>query len=702
MNDRISAPAQEDLAQANSAYLRSAAHQPVHWHPWGDAAFTRARQLDRPILLDIGAVWCHWCHVMDGESYENPKTAQIINDHFIAIKVDRDEHPDVDRRYQEAVSALTGQGGWPLTAFLTPEGLVFFGGTYFPPTDHHGRRAFPDVLLAVAEYYRSHRSDARTRAESLAGALAQHRDHDRSGAISRALITQGVAQITASFDPVHGGFGGAPKFPHASAMELILAQHFFSPSPSLDHVIRRTLIRMARGGVHDQLGGGFHRYSTDAQWIVPHFEKMIYDNSELLRNYAMAGGHFGDPLFAETARGIIDFLTGVLGDSERGGFYASQDADVGLHDDGDYFTWTLDEVQAACSADEAAVLAERFDIRPHGEMRHNPAKNVLLVAADVDVIAAKSNKTDAQVQALLQSGIMKLRDARRRRPLPFVDSSVYTGWNGLAISAILLAADFLDIANAERFALRSLDRLCAGAVLPDGRVRHALGADNPSGLLEDGAFLGRAFLDAYERTGQSAYLDTARRINDDLLRRLWDGESGGFFDREPDTAAPGLLAQSRKPIQDSPTPSANAVAAELMLRLSELTGEDRYRDHAEQLLTAFAMTAGGLGIFGGSYFSTLDRFLRGPATAVVVGPAGDPRAEELWSTARRVFRPYKSLRRITTDTTAADQVPLPPEMRGMIASGQTRAYFCAGETCALPTDDPEKLAKTIATFGRSG
>jgi hypothetical protein len=686
------------LAQEQSAYLQSAAHQPVDWYPWGEDAFARARQLNRPILLDIGAVWCHWCHVMDGESYENPATAAIINERFVAIKVDRDERPDVDRRYQEAVSAITGQGGWPLTAFLTPDGDVFTGGTYFPPEDRYGRRGFPDVLRLVADYYAQSRESAESSAKELSAALAAHAARASAGAVTADLTARAEAQMIETFDPAHGGFGGAPKFPHPSAIEFLLGRQFEDPMPQRAEVIRRTLTRMARGGVYDQIGGGFHRYSTDARWIVPHFEKMLYDNTELLRNYAMAYAVFGDPLYRATATGIIRFFNTTLSDQIDGGFYTSQDADVGLHDDGDYFTWTLDEVRAICAPDELPVLTARFDIQEKGEMHHNPARNVLFVAEDIDVIAARLGRSEVKVERLLASGIAKLQATRDRRPTPFVDRRVYAGWNGMAISACLIAADYLDDTETERFALKSLDRIVRECVLADGRVRHAVGAEVPVGLLDDGVFVARALLDAGERGGRADGIAIAGRIMDDLHNRLWDANGGGFFDQPSTEEGVGLLAQPRKPIQDAPTPSANAIAAEALMRLAHMTDQRRYREWAEQTLAAFAGTADGMGIFAGAYLNAAERFRLGELAIVVAGAPDDDRAQRLWKTARGLFSPRKSIRRLAA-APAADEGLLPAPLRAMIQGDAACAYVCAENVCSPPVSDPDELPLVIREFG---
>src|SRR5438094_2853685 len=346
------------LAEAASPYLRSAMHQPIHWRQWGEEAFAEARRQNKPVLLDIGAVWCHWCHVMDRESYDNPDVAQIINENFIAIKVDRDERPDVDSRYQAAVSAMSGQGGWPLTAFLTPDGKPFYGGTYFPPDDHYGRPGLKRVLQAIATAYRDQHGEITQSAEQVMSAIAEAETfRGRRGKFSPEIVGTIIDSAARLFDVQHGGFGSQPKFPHPAVMDLIIDRYARTGEDFLRTIITATLEKMARGGVYDQLAGGFHRYSVDERWIVPHFEKMSYDNAGLLVNYVHAYQLTKNEFFREIALGIIFFIENVLSDPECG-FYASQDADYSLQDDGDYFTWTLDELKSVLSAQEADIAGQ--------------------------------------------------------------------------------------------------------------------------------------------------------------------------------------------------------------------------------------------------------------------------------------------------------------------------------------------------------
>src|SRR5262245_39090879 len=346
------------LATAQSAYLKSAEHQPVQWYPWGPEPFERARAEKKPVLLDIGAVWCHWCHVMDGESYENPAIAEILNRDWICVKVDRDERPDVDARYQRAVQALTGQGGWPLTAFLTGAGDVFFGGTYFPPDERMGRPGFPQVLNELSRIYREQPDRVTGQATEIRTFIAERSAESSAGALDPGILIRGADAMAQAFDFRHGGFGTHPKFPHPAACSFLLARWFDTGDRWAREIVDRTLLAMANGGVYDQIGGGFHRYSVDARWIVPHFEKMSYDNSELLRAYAHWGGT-GNGEAETVVHGIVRWVTEVMSDP-AGGYFASQDADVGLHDDGDYFTWTVEQAREALAPEEFDAAAKHF------------------------------------------------------------------------------------------------------------------------------------------------------------------------------------------------------------------------------------------------------------------------------------------------------------------------------------------------------
>ena len=683
------------LKDSASPYLRSAAHQPIDWYEWGPAAFDRAKAEDKPMLLDIGAVWCHWCHVIDRESYENPAIAKIITDNFIAVKVDRDERPDVDSRYQSAISSISGQGGWPLTGFLLPDGRPFFGGTYFPPEDQMGRPGFRRLLLAVAESYRSKRPELERAANSLADAVAQAEVFTGArGAFDPAVIDTQIASVTQLFDIKNGGFGRAPKFPHGSAMDLVLDRFQQTGEQHLRAMAETTLEKMARGGVYDQLAGGFHRYSVDERWLVPHFEKMSYDNSELLRNYLHGWQVTQNPFLRQTAEGIIAWVNEVLSDQENGGFYASQDADYSLDDDGDYFTWTLDELRAALSPDEASIMELYYDVEAQGEMHHNPAKNVLWIARDPADIASQFGLEESAVSATIAASKAKMLAARLPRPTPFVDKTMYVSWNAMFVSAYLDAARVLDSVVAEmsrHFALKTLDRMLKEVWSETRGFAHRVGGPALDGSLDDQVFGVLALLDAYEATLESRYFDAAKKTMDLAIARYGDTEGGGFFDRPSDAAPMGGLDVRRKPFQDSPTPGANSVAAIALIRLHAFTGDDRYRLAAQKTLEAFAGIAPQYGLFAATYGLAATLFAHHPLQIVVTGPADNWVAQSLELAAHRVFRFGKAVLRFTPSTDLQHLAGALKETLPHLPADQPLALVCTGQTCLPPASDAAQL-----------
>jgi uncharacterized protein len=707
------------LSKASSAYLRSAMHQPIQWNEWGEEAFATAQRENRPILLDIGAVWCHWCHVMDRESYDDPEVAKIVNERFVAVKVDRDERPDIDSRYQVAVSAISGQGGWPLTAFLTPHGKPFYGGTYFPPNENYGRPSFKRVLTSIADAYHQKNSEVVDQAQMVEIAISRAESFvGGSGQFSPAVIDAIVEAALKMFDPQNGGFGSAPKFPHPAVLDLLMDQYARSGDEKLREVFVPTLEKMARGGVYDQLAGGFHRYSVDEHWIVPHFEKMCYDNSELLKNYVHAHQVTGSEFFAAVARDIVRWMDEWLSDRERDGFYASQDADDSMDDDGDYFTWTRAEMQAVLTKEEASVAGLRYDVNEVGEMHHNPEKNVLYVRASHEEIAKRLNLSLERVDTILQSAREKMYAARLERPTPYVDKTVYVGWNSLCVSAYLEAAKALNLEGAKHFALHSLDRVLAEAWHPEQGLQHVIAYSDPAaehrvvpGLLDDYAFTAAACLDAYEATADLSYFNFAQRIVDKMLQRFFDPVSGGFFDAAADGngKALGVLGTRRKPFQDSPTPAGNSVASIVLLRLYAFTNQKSYRDQAEQTLELLAGLAGKFGIFAATYGIAVVHLSRPHTQVVIIGE--DELAEQLCAVAAGFFAFPKSVLKLA----ASKAVPqnLPPALaetiphQPAIKEGKSVAVICSGFTCQPPVTDPEQLRRSLsialtAGGGRSG
>ncbi len=685
------------LKNSASPYLRSAAHQPVDWHEWGEQAFARARAEGKPILLDIGAVWCHWCHVIDRESYEDPQLAALINEYYIPVKVDRDERPDVDSRYQAAVSAMTGQGGWPLTAFLTPDGKPFFGGTYFPPEDAMNRPGFRRILLGVAEAFRTRREEVDKTVKVLEEAISKAEMFQGANArFDSGVGDTMLDSITAMFDPRNGGFGQSPKFPHAAAIDLLLERYQSSGNKLFLTVAEKTLEKMALGGVYDQLGGGFHRYSVDERWLVPHFEKMSYDNSELLKNYLHGFQVTARPLFREIPEGMIAWVDEVLSDRERGGFYASQDADQTLDDDGDYFTWTLDELRAVLNADEARAMELYYDVEAHGEMHHNPAKNVLWVALSTEEVAKQlgTNETDARLIIARAKG--KMLAARRLRPTTAVDTTVYVSWNAMFVSAYLDAARVLGRDDCRDFALKTIDRLLAECWDPATGFLHRAGGPPLPGMLDDQIFAGIALLDAYESTLDRRYFETAERTLQVAIEKYADPEGGGFFDRARDAAAIGGLDLRRKPFQDSPTPGTNSMAAILCDRMYGLTGNRLYYDWAEKTLEAFAKIAPQLGLFAASYGLASVLHSRHTMQVVVTGEKNDRAASSLESAANSVYRFAKSVLRVTPERLSSDF--LAPALQQTIPNLRpeaAQALVCVETSCHPPITNPEALTALL-------
>jgi uncharacterized protein YyaL (SSP411 family) len=687
------------LKNSTSPYLRSAAHQPIDWFEWGDEAFARAATEDKPILLDIGAVWCHWCHVIDRESYENPAIAKIIGEHFIAVKVDRDERPDVDSRYQSAISAISRQGGWPLTGFLLPNGKPFFGGTYFPPEDQMGRPGFRRVLLAVADSFRTKRSDLERAANSISEAVAQAEAFVGARAeFDVGVVDAQIASITQLFDIRNGGFGESPKFPHSSAIDLILERYQQSKEKHLLAIAETTLEKMSRGGVYDQLAGGFHRYSVDERWLVPHFEKMSYDNSELLKNYLHGWQVTRNPTLLETAESLIAWVNEVLSDQLHGGFYASQDADVSLDDDGDYFTWTLAEVRAVLNPQEASIVERHYDVEAHGEMHHNTAKNVLWVASSAAEIARTLHLEESTVRLILAKSRQALLAARLRRTAPYVDPTMYIAWNAMFVSAYLEAAHILPSRlgqDCREFALKTLDRMLAEAWTAERGFAHRIAGPALAGSLDDQVFGVLALLDAYAATLDVRYFSAARITLDLALSRFADPDNGGFFDRAADAAPLGGLDIRRKPFQDSPTPGANSVATIALVRMHAFTDDARYYDAARATLEAFAGIAPKHGLFASSYGLAATLFAHHPLQVAITGNVDDPAAKALEQAAHRVFRFGKTVLRFTPGT-SVDNLSAPlRETLPHLPQNIAVALVCVGQTCLPPITDPDQLAQQL-------
>ena len=693
------------LADARSPFLRHGAEQPVEWLPWGEEAFRRARETDRPILLDIGAVWCHWCHVMDRESYEDEETAALINELYVPVKVDRDERPDVDARYQRAVQSLSGQGGWPLTAWLTPDGEVFHGGTYFPPRDMQGRPSFRTVLREVARVW----DEDRNRALEVVDAVGERLEMALSGEASEGeldvkLIDAAVDALAKVYDARNGGFGQAPKFPNAGGVGMLLDAWLDDGSELARGMVAETLTAMAAGGVYDQLGGGFHRYSTDARWIIPHFEKMAYDNGPLLQLLARTAAAMDRPGLRQAAIGIVDYYRDVVLELvEAGGFPASQDADIGFDDDGDYWTWTEPEVRAAVSDEtdaEAAVL--RWGVRDSNSAMHQDTqRHVLFQAMSVAEVAEALDRDEADVAASLDRAAGELKATRDERPRPYVDTTLFTGWVSLVAAGHLAAARHLGLEGAGAAGIRALDRVWQEGWVEGRGVVHRLGDDGGVPQLADQAWLAAAALDAFEWTQDSQWLERARSVLD-VIRERFAHPSGGLTDRPGDADAEvDVLGAGRLEITDAPEPSPTAVTAMTLARLGALDHDPEATDAARGLLRVYAGAAPRFAPNAGTFFQALRWVTRPVTTVVIVEEQGDdaaPGGEDgsLLRAALEGYRPGAVIRRYAPgEVGAAD---LPEAVAAMLTGESPRAYVCVGTSCAPPVSDGPALQELLASF----
>ncbi len=583
------------LIKEKSAYLQRASHQKVDWYPWAEEGFERAKKEDKPVFLSTGAAWCHWCHVMAKESFEDGETARLMNELFINIKLDRDERPDIDRRYQQAVAAMGGGSGWPLSVFLTPDKQAFYGGTYFPPESMQGRPSFKSVLKAVSDFYKVQRDEAVRHAERVAQALKP--EPMQAENLLEGTLADAEAAILSQVDRENGGFGTAPKFPAFGAIKFLLRRAGMSTDAG--DAARKTLLAMASGGFHDHLGGGFHRYSVDEAWIVPHFEKMADDNAGLLRNYADGYAVFGDERLRDVAAGIITFTREVLSDP-GGGFYASQDADVTPDDEGGYFTWTDGEFRELLDSDEYPVLSNHL-LHEKGGMHHDPRKKVLFTVQDRAERAEAPGRDPGEVMRIIDRGKKKLLAARGKRETPFIDRTLYTSINGMMIASYFHAFNVFGDKAVRAFGIKSLDRILrersSGNVL--------LHSDGMPAGLDDFIHLIDALIAGHEAGAGGQYLELADRLMGVCLAKFYDAGEGGFFDTEQE-----VLGLRLKRMEDLPHPSANAVAVTLLLKLSLMTGKEEYRKAAGQTLGIFLPMAREIGVHAGAYFCSLDAWFR--------------------------------------------------------------------------------------------
>lgn len=675
------------LIHETSPYLKQHAHNPVDWHPWGPEALAKSRELDRPIFLSIGYSACHWCHVMEHESFEDPEAAAVLNEYFISIKVDREERPDLDQIYMQAVQMLTGQGGWPMSVFLTPDLKPFYGGTYFPPEAKYGRPSFKQVLHALIDVWKNRRDEVKQQA----GQFAEHiqgamKLESADGAIDDSLIRNSVGVLARVFDSTYGGFGTAPKFPHPMEISLLLRAWKRTNDDDALHMARYTLERMALGGIYDHLGGGFHRYSTDERWLVPHFEKMLYDNALLTVAYLEGYQATGDPLFRDVVEETLAYVSREM-TSPEGPFYSTQDADSeGV--EGKFFVWSAAEIEQVLGKEQAELFSDVYSVTPEGNWEeHNilnssktPAQNARLLRLD-----------ETELRRKLGAARRLLFEVRSQRIWPGRDEKVLTAWNGLMIAAFAQAAQVLDHPPYAETAAKAADFILARMRGPDGRLFRTCSAGTQPKLnayLEDYAYLSNALVTLYEATFAPKWLEAALDLTQIMIEQFWDEDEAGFYFTGKDHET--LIARTKDP-QDSSVPSGNSVAVTCLLRLAKLTGRIDLQEKAEATLKLFRALMASSPLAGGQMLNALD-FHLGPVQEFAI--VGKPSAADTQRVLRAIqtgFRPGKVTAVKTSD--ASDE--LIPLLKGKKSKGGVTTYICQNFTCQEPLVGAEAVEKAL-------
>jgi uncharacterized protein YyaL (SSP411 family) len=677
------------LINETSPYLLQHAHNPVDWYPWGEEALAAARAENKPILLSIGYSACHWCHVMEHESFENEEIAGLMNESFVSIKVDREERPDLDHIYMNAVQLMTHHGGWPMTVFLTPEGVPFYGGTYFPPQDRHNLPGFPRVLISMAEAYRERPEDIQQTGASILAELNRlSLAQESNEPLTQELVALAFKGITKTYDPANGGFGGAPKFPPAMTLEFLMRVYHSTGSPEALEIVTNTCRKMADGGIYDQLGGGFHRYSTDARWLVPHFEKMLYDNALLSRAYL----HYYQLTHDESARriveGVLDYVVREMTDA-NGGFYSTQDADS-EGEEGKFFVWSPDEIAAVLDQEETALFSAFYDVTPGGNFE---GKNILNVSRTMADVAKRAKVTAEHLGQSLERSRRKLFELRDNRVKPDRDEKILTAWNGMMLAsfaeaaAILVREDYLKIAGRNaRFLLDNLRR-------DDLLLRSYQNATAKlNAYLEDYAFLSDGLLTLYEATGELEWFEAALSITNKMIEEFWDDQDGGFF--YTGKSHESLIVRS-KDYFDNATPSGNSVAAEVMLRLAALTDNHDYRRRAVAILRLIADSLRRYPSGFGRALSALDFYLGTPKEIAIIGDQDSPQTCLLRNAVWQPYVPNKVVAQAAPgDDRSTGQIPLLRDRA--LVNHSPAAYVCEHFTCSEPVTDPDELVLQLA------
>ena len=677
------------LINETSPYLLQHANNPVDWYPWGEEALGRARDEDKPILLSIGYSACHWCHVMERESFENDDIAEIMNLNFVNIKVDREERPDLDAVYMEAVQMLTGSGGWPMTVFLTPDGKPFYGGTYFPPVDRHNMPGFPRLLETVSQAYRNSNSEIRRVTDQLTEQMGRTANMPRgTGALDESILHNAYNTLATNFDYQNGGVGSAPKFPQAMTLEILLRYHAHGHNERALSMLNLTLEKMARGGIYDQVGGGFHRYATDAFWLVPHFEKMLYDNALLARLYLHSWLATGRALYRRITEEILDYVLREM-TGEHGGFFSATDADS-EGEEGKFFVWSPEEIEEALGSEDAGLFSAFYGVSQRGNFEGKNILNISVKAAD---FAERRGVTLERLVDVIRRGKETLRLAREEREHPLLDDKALASWNGLMLRACAEAGaalerqDYLDAAARNAAFLLEVMR-------PEGTLLRSYreGQAKLHGFLEDYSFVADGLLSLYEATFQQRWLDGAVELADEMISLFWDEGEGCFYDTGRDHEE--LVIRPRD-VFDNAQPCGGSVASDVLLRLSVITGNEDYASKAVAPLRTLTELMGRAPAGTGRWLAALDFYLSTPKEVAVVGPLDDPDTVALL---RTVNGRYLANRVIVgadgESAAAASGLPL-LEGRGMV-DGRPTAYVCENYACQLPVTRAEALAAQLA------
>ncbi|GBL37966.1 uncharacterized protein YyaL [Anaerolineaceae bacterium] len=680
------------LAQESSPYLQQHGSNPVDWFPWGAEALARALAEDKPIFLSIGYAACHWCHVMEHESFEDAATAEILNRNFVCIKVDREERSDLDSIYMQAVVAMTGHGGWPMSVWLNPQREPFYGGTYFPPERRHGMPGFKELLRNLAEAWQQRRGELQENARAM---LEHLRSPAAAGGAAGALpdaglLPQALQAVLQSFDWSNGGWGAAPKFPQPMTIEFLLRQHARSADPLALEMAERTLQAMAAGGMYDQLGGGFHRYAVDDHWLVPHFEKMLYDNAQLARVYLHAFQVTGKPLYKRIVEETCDYLLREMTEP-GGGFYSAQDADS-EGEEGRFFVWSVAEVREILQVD-APLFMEAFDVTAGGNFEGH---SILHVQVPLALLAEKYKLAEDEVESRLARARMQLWAVREQRIKPLRDEKVLTAWNGLALAALAEAARVLGRADYLLAAQRNAEFVLGTLHTANGRLLRTWRAGSPAKLnayLEDYANYADGLLELYQATFEERWFVAARQLADAMLEHFAD-DSGGFFDTSADHEQ---LITRPKDLQDNAVPGGNGMAAGVLLRLAAYTADARYSSAAEQVLARVQASAARYPTAFAQTLQALDFYASAPAEVALVGPLQDSGMAELLAELREPYRPHQVLALL--QPLAGSAIPL---LHGRVQlGGQATAYVCRNFACQLPVTTRAALHRQAGSPGQS-